>query len=261
MHQPIINLSHIFSHPKNVFLLKFVKFWRKMIGIIGILGKMGQALVQEIEKDPSLTFCGFSRNLSSLEDVAKKSCVLIDFSSPLLTLEVINIARKYKKPLVIGTTGHIQPIHNLLQDASLEIPIAYAPNFSLGINLLKAILENLPNMDYSINILETHHINKKDKPSGTALDLATLLNKKLNKNIPIQSERLGSVVGEHSIMFDLYEESIVIKHSVKSRQVFAKGALEMAKFLLTAEPGLYSPRDLFSSLGIISSLENQNEKC
>lgn len=222
------------------------------IGIVGIFGRMGQALVKEVESDPLLTLAGgLDLRLLSFDEVARKSSVLIDFSSPLTTKDVIAVARKHKKPLVIGTTGHKEPIQTMLQEAVLEIPVAYASNFSLGINLLKMILESLPNLSCPINISETHHIHKKDSPSGTALDLANLLNKKFSKNIPIHSERKGSVVGEHSVIFELYEEVIKMEHSVKSRQVFAKGAIEMAKFLIKAAPGLYSPRDLFTNFSIL----------
>jgi len=196
------------------------------IGLIGANGKLGKTITK-LEK---------VIEISRSTDRAKIECdVLIDVSSPEALLENLSA----NKPIVIGTTGH----KNLeaIQKGAETLPIFYAPNFSLSIALLKKLsLEIAKYFPENIDLIETHHTEKKDAPSGTALLLA--------QNLPgtkIQSIRSGNVIGEHTLIFSSPEEKITLSHEALTRDLFAKGALAAAHFLIGKPPGLYTMDNLF----------------
>jgi len=207
-----------------------------MIYVFGSRGRIGSSLVSLIQ-----SHAGYKT-----EDQLEKADVAIDFSSPLGTQEILKQVVRLKKPIVIGTTGHSPENQATISLASQEIPILFSPNFSLGMGSCleaAALLAKQLKNQASIDIIETHHLHKKDRPSGTALLLAQAMK---SKEIPIHSLRAGDTLGDHTVIFTLEGERIELKHQVYSRNVFARGALKAAVFLCGQDPGLYSVKDLFS---------------
>lgn len=162
--------------------------------------------------------------------------VLIDVSSPSALLDNL----KAEKPLVIGTTGHADL--TLIEEAARRLPIFFAPNFSVGMALLRKLsLEIARHFPSDIDLIEMHHAEKKDTPSGSALLLAQSL-----PNARIHSIRSGTIVGEHTLHFNTAEERLTLTHQAHTRTVFARGALAAAHFLIGKPPGLYTMDNLFS---------------
>lgn len=199
------------------------------IALIGSTGRLGSQIVTLSQQDGDFF-------MTSPEEAD----VIIDVSSPLACAQTLT----FKKPLVIGTTGHTPENKELIRQASLSTPILFSPNFSLG---MTACLEAAPLLakqleNFCTIITETHHIHKKDTPSGTALALAQAINP--TNPPPIQSIREGEIMGEHIISFSSQGETITLKHEVHSREAFARGALKAAQFLIHQKPGLYSMKDI-----------------
>jgi len=255
------------------------------LGIIGATGRIGKLLLSSALEDPAFCIAGgvaqknsesIGQDLGSLisrptigailhpqvETALENADIGIDFSSPSLLVEILDAALHLKKPLVLGTTGYSEKEREKIKEASQEIPILYSPNFSFGIALcLETVAFLAKNLygDAYIDIVETHHIHKKDAPSGSALALAKAIgNGKIINNpshsprskeeIVIHAIRFGETIGEHVVIFEWGEERIEIKHQAHSREAFAKGALKAAKFLIQKQPGLYSVKDLFSTV-------------
>ncbi len=251
------------------------------LAITGCVGKMGQQLIKSSRSDKkfrlvTLTenriinkkFCGIKPSLNT-ENAFKKINVIIDFTVPKCTLEVLRIASKLKKRVVIGTTGFTKKEESLIKRYSKKIPILKAGNMSLGINLLmyitKITSKSLSN-NYLSKILEIHHKHKKDYPSGTALmlgegiadgknkNLDKLIGKKfLNKKtfpysnkINFNSIRKGEVIGKHEVTFSSGKEVITLNHEAFDRALYSEGALTAAKWLTSKKSGLYSMRDLLN---------------
>lgn len=249
--------------------------------ITGCMGRMGQQLIKTIKKDKnfklhSLTefktvnkkFNGIKTQLNT-KDAFKNTDVIIDFTVPKCTFEVLKIASKLKKKVVIGTTGFTKKEENFIKAFSTKIPILKAGNMSLGINLLMYLTEiaskSLDNK-YLAKIFEVHHRHKKDYPSGTALMLGEGIavgknknfyniigNKYLNKkNFPFGSKinfssiRKGEVIGEHEVLFSSGKEIIKLNHKAFDRALYSEGALSAASWLMKQKPGLYSMRDLMN---------------
>ena len=249
--------------------------------ITGCLGRMGQQLIKSANKDNrfkiiSLTenkilkkkISGLLPNLNS-EEAFKKTDVIIDFTIPKCTLEVLKFAVKQKKRLIIGTTGFSKKQEDLIKNFSKKIPILKAGNMSLGINLLMYLTEitskSLGN-NFKSKIFEAHHKFKKDHPSGTAMmlgegiatgknkNLYKIIGKKyLNKNnfpygqkINFNSVRKGKIIGEHQVLFSSGKEIIRLNHEAFDRTLYSEGALTAAKWLINKKPGLYSMRDLMN---------------
>lgn len=239
------------------------------IGIIGASGKMGRRLIALCHSDKNVALVGglcsqqstaLGQDLGSLGnthllgvyasasfDTLINSDVLIDFSTPLLLPDLLSFSVATKKPLVMGTTGLSEKNREILLQASSQIPIFYSANFSIGIALLIDIAQQLFShpLDKTVSIEESHHTGKKDSPSGTALLIANALSKKLP--IPIISHRIGNVIGVHNIHYAFEEEKITLTHEALSRDVFAKGALLAAKWLIDKPPQLFSMNDLIQS--------------
>jgi 4-hydroxy-tetrahydrodipicolinate reductase len=197
------------------------------IGLIGPNGKLGQAIAALTPVLP------ISRNTPR----DQLPCdVLIDASSASSLLENLSA----NLPIVIGTTGHLDlsPIHA----AAKHLPIFYAPNFSLGIALLhKVAAEIARRFPSDIDLIETHHTQKKDSPSGTALLLAQIA-----PHTRIHSIRSGKIIGEHTFLFNTAEERITLSHETHSRDAYARGAIAAAHFLVGKPPGLYTMDNLFA---------------
>src|SRR6056300_1634220 len=249
--------------------------------ITGCMGRMGQQLIKTIKKDKnfklhSLTefktvnkkFNGIKTQLNT-KDAFKNTDVIIDFTVPKCTFEVLKVASKLKKRVVIGTTGFTKKEENLIKSFSKKIPILKAGNMSLGINLLMYLTEitskSLDNK-YLAKIFEVHHRHKKDYPSGTALMLGKGIAVGKNKNfyniigskylnrknfpfgnkINFNSIRKGEVIGEHEVLFSSGKEIIKLNHKAFDRALYSEGALSAASWLMKQKPGLYSMRDLLN---------------
>ena len=251
------------------------------LSITGCMGRMGQQLIKTSIKDKkfniySLTeyevvnkkFAGIKPQLNT-EAAFKKTDVIIDFTIPKCTFEILKIAVKLKKRVVIGTTGFSKKEEKLIKICSKKIPILKAGNMSLGINLLMYLTEIASKSlgkKYLSKIIESHHKHKKDFPSGTALMLArgiakgknkefySLIGKKyLNrktfpygKKINFSSIRKGEIIGEHEVLFSSGKEIIKLNHEAFDRALYSEGALTAANWLVKKRPGLYSMRDLMN---------------
>lgn len=179
--------------------------------------------------------------------IDKKPAVMIDFSLPVGTMACLDACKKYKIPLVIGTTGFDKRQLSKIKAASKTIPCLLSPNMSLGANLLfrlGAAAAQTLGPDYDVEIIETHHRFKKDAPSGTAKRLAESIAGVIGKNPPIHSLRIGDVVGDHTAVFSNLGERIELTHRVNNRDIFARGAIYAAKLLAKSKPGLYSMADI-----------------
>ena len=251
------------------------------LGISGCMGRMGQQLIKSSEKNKNFKLVTLTENLLinkkinkilpelNSEKAFKKTDVIIDFTVPSCTLEVLKIASKLKKKVVIGTTGFNKSQENKIKKYSKKISILKAGNMSLGVNLLMYLTEitskSLSN-NYLTKILEIHHKHKKDYPSGTALmlgkgvadgkkkDLYNLIGKRFlnkktfpyGKKINFNSIRKGEIIGEHEIKFSSGKEIITLNHEAFDRSLYSDGALTAAKWLIQQKPGLYSMRDLLN---------------
>ena len=249
------------------------------LSISGCMGRMGQQLIKSSKKNRNFKLISLTENrlinkkISGLKpsrnsiDAFNKSNVIIDFTVPKCTLEILKIASKLKKRVVIGTTGFSKKEENLIKKFSKKIPILKAGNMSLGVNLLMYLTEiasrSLGNNFFS-KIYEVHHKHKIDYPSGTALMLGKgiadgknknfynlvgkkYLNKKTfpyAKKINFNSIRKGGVIGEHEVRFSSGKEIIKLNHESFDRALYSEGALTAATWLMSKKAGLYSMRDL-----------------
>ncbi|MDA7485940.1 4-hydroxy-tetrahydrodipicolinate reductase [Candidatus Pelagibacter ubique] len=251
------------------------------LAISGCLGRMGQQLIKSLKKNKNFKLVALTENKAinkkiagikldiNTEQTFKKTDVIIDFTVPNCTLDILKIASKLKKRVVIGTTGFNQKEEALIKKFSKIIPILKAGNMSLGVNLLMYLTEIASkslNDEYLSKVFEVHHKHKKDYPSGTALMLGKgiadgknknlynlmgkrFLNKKsfpYGKKINFNSVRKGEIVGEHEVAFSSGKEIIKLNHEAFDRALYSDGALTAAKWLINKKPGLYSMRDLLN---------------
>ena len=251
------------------------------LAITGCMGRMGQQIIKSAGSDKNFKIVALTENriinkkirgikpsLNTVE-AFKKANLIIDFTVPKCTFEVLKIASKLKKRVVIGTTGFSKKEENLIKKYSRKIPILRAGNMSLGINLLMYLTEiaskSLGN-NFLSKVFEIHHKHKKDHPSGTALmlgkgiavgknkDFYKLMGKKyLNKKsfpygkkINFNSLRKGEVVGEHEVTFSSGKEIITLNHEAFDRALYSEGAFTAGKWLMNKKPGLYSMRDVLN---------------
>ena len=251
------------------------------LSITGCMGRMGQQVIKssKIAKNFKLVsvtenrvinkkISGLKPQLNS-ESAFKKVNIIIDFTIPKCTLEVLKIAFKLKKRVVIGTTGFSKKEEYLIKKYSKKIPILKAGNMSLGINLLIYLTEIASKSledNFLSKVFEVHHKHKKDHPSGTALMLGRgiatgknkdfyklmgkkYLNKKTfpySKKINFNSIRKGEIVGNHKVFFSSGKETITLDHEAFDRTLYSEGALTAAKWLMSKKPGLYSMRNVLN---------------
>ena len=251
------------------------------LAITGCMGRMGQQIIKSSKNNKNFKLVALTENkiinkkisgirpgLNNIETF-KNTSVIIDFTVPKCTLNVLKIASELKKRLVIGTTGFTKREENLIKKFAKKIPILKAGNMSIGVNLLMYLTEITSkslNNNFLSKIYEVHHKRKIDYPSGTALMLGrgiaygknknfyNLIGKKyLNKKsfpysnkINFNSIRKGKVVGEHEVRFSSGKEIIRLNHESFDRALYSEGALTAAKWLMTKKPGLYSMRDLLN---------------
>ena len=251
------------------------------LAIPGCLGRMGQQLIKSSKNDKNFKLVSVTENRITKKRVNglkpqlnsknafKNANIIIDFTIPKCTLEVLKIASKLKKRVVIGTTGFSKKEENLIKKYSKKIPILKAGNMSLGINLLMYLTEiaskSLGN-NFLSKVFEVHHRHKKDHPSGTALMLGKgiavgkkkdfyklmgkrYLNKKTfsyGKKINFNSIRKGKVIGNHKVYFSSGKETITLDHEAFDRALYSEGAFAAAKWLMGKKPGLYSMRNVLN---------------
>lgn len=235
------------------------------IAISGCAGKMGSRILSLSSEDKDLeAVVGIEQKLnpqvgakigtlkvSDNPNDIKVADVLIEFTSPEATVEHLDFAVRHKKALVIGTTGLTNEQIDRIKEASKKIPVVFSPNMSIGVNLLfrlvKEAAEKLSG-DYKVNIVEAHHVHKKDAPSGTAKKLAQIIKDASGREVSdIKSIREGEIVGDHKVTFESPVDTIEISHSAKTRDIFAQGALTAAKFIAGKKPGLYDMQDVLEA--------------
>ena len=251
------------------------------LAITGCMGRMGQQLIKSSRSDKNFKLIALTENKEikkkinginislNNEEALKKANVIIDFTIPKCTFQILRIASRLKKKVVIGTTGFTKKEENLIEKYSKKISILKAGNMSLGINLLMYLTEIASSSlgkNYLSKIFEIHHKHKKDYPSGTALMLGKgvavgknknfykligkkYLNKKsfpYGKKINFNSLRKGEIIGEHEVKFSSGKEIITLNHEAFDRALYSEGALSAAKWLINKKPGLYSMRDLMN---------------
>ena len=263
------------------------------IGIVGITGRMGRAIANlAINNEITDLVCGITRpdddligkdigvimaldnigvNVSSdFEELFIKSDVVIDFSTPEITLKCAELARKYKKNLVSGTTGLNEEQKQQLSKYAQGTVIVWSSNMSVGINLLFNLSQDIASIlhdDYDAEILEMHHNKKVDAPSGTALSLGEavatgrgldfgevnrktrdgIVGARQKNEIGFASLRGGDVIGDHTVIFASNGDRIEISHKASNRDIYAKGAIRAAIWSIGKEDGFYSMRDVISS--------------
>ncbi len=245
------------------------------------MGRMGQQIIKSAKVDKKFKLTTLTENIIirkkinginvelNSEQAFKKSDLIIDFTVPKCTFQILKIASKFKKRVVIGTTGFTKKEESLIKKYSKKIPILKAGNMSLGINLLMYLTEIASGSlgkNFLSKIYEVHHKHKKDYPSGTALMLGkgiaigknknfyALIGKKyMNKKsfpfgnkINFNSIRKGEIIGEHEVKFSSGKETITLNHEAFDRALYSEGALLAAKWLISKRPGLYSMRDLMN---------------
>jgi 4-hydroxy-tetrahydrodipicolinate reductase len=212
------------------------------LAVIGAFGKLGKAIQALASENPSFELGTLIGHLTPREKI--EGDLLIDASLSSAFKENIALALRLKKPLVSAVTGLSPSDFELMEKASRTIPIFYSANFSLGVALLHRFAKEAAakfHLDADIFLNETHHKQKKDSPSGTALLLAkSVETARKGAKVNIQSFRTGTIVGEHSLIFQAKEEKLVISHEAISRDAFARGILEAALFLSSQSPGQYT---------------------
>ena len=251
------------------------------LAISGCMGRMGQQLIKSVQKDKIFKIVSLTENrkinkkISGIQpqinsiDSFRRANIIIDFTVPKCTLEILKIASKQKKKVVIGTTGFTKKEEKLIKKFSNKIPILKAGNMSLGVNLLMFLTEVASrslDKNFLSKVYEVHHKHKKDYPSGTALmlgrgiakgknkDFYNLVGKKyfnkksfpFGKKINFNSIRKGEVIGEHQVTFSSGKEVITLNQESFDRALYSEGALTAAKWLINKKPGLYSMRDLLN---------------
>ncbi|MCL5674143.1 MAG: 4-hydroxy-tetrahydrodipicolinate reductase [Candidatus Omnitrophica bacterium] len=258
---------------------------KKRVAVCGACGRMGSTLIGLLNKDADLLLSvalesemhsSINREIlpgvkisSNWQGCENKIDIIIDFTAPVSTLKNLEFAHLNKIPIVIGTTGFSKEEKNKILEKSKSLPILFSPNMSPGVHLMMDVVEyaaKILSRDYEVEILETHHHNKKDAPSGTALKLGEIICKVKNlkpestfkfsrhnqtgprnkDEIGIHAVRMGDIIGEHSVFFAGTGETIEITHRCLSRESFAAGAILGAKFLLIQKSGMYEMKDVIN---------------
>ncbi len=244
------------------------------LAINGYYGRMGQTVANEAKKNEDIELvCGIDKMIKedsqikvydNAQSIKDKLDVIIDFSIPVATFEILEYAKEHKIPVVIATTGFTKEQEQQIEEYSKYIPIFRSSNMSIDINLMcKIVAEVAKKLKGSdIEIIETHHNRKIDSPSGTALMLGNAINEALDNNmfyefdrhskrekrskneIGFSSIRGGNIVGEHTVKFFSENETFEVTHTSYSSTVFAEGAIKAAKFIVEQKNGLYNMNDI-----------------
>lgn len=235
--------------------------------VTGAKGRMGQAIIEATEGNTSAAVGATIDLGDSLSDAIAKCDTVIDFTTHSFTSEVVTECLKRKAALVIGTTGHTDSELQEIRDAAAQIPIVFAPNFSVGVNTLFWLTRKATEIlgpDFDLEVVEMHHRHKTDSPSGTARRLAEILAEgrelsydddtrhgrfgdvgaRTDTEIGVHALRGGDVVGDHTVVYAGSGERVELTHKASSRQTFAKGAVRAAVWLKGKGPGLYDMQDV-----------------
>ena len=258
--------------------------------VIGAAGRMGARIIDAIHHTEGVQlvgateckghqrigtdageFSGIGKTgitiVDNLDSMSSECDVLIDFTAPASSLNTLEWAASRKKAVVIGTTGFSSQHTERIREMAQKIPCVFAPNMSVGINLLFKLISQAAHIlkdDYDIEVLESHHRLKKDAPSGTAMKIAQILAETLKRNldqvaihqrkgligersreeIGIQVIRAGDIVGDHTVLFAGAGERLEITHRAHSRDTFARGAVRAAQWVVAQKPGLYTMQDV-----------------
>jgi len=239
------------------------------IAITGSNGRMGQALIEAVKLNPNVSQGTILNRGDDINRVLKDFDVLIDFTRPEATLNALSVCQSAGKAMVIGTTGFSDDALKVINQASSDIPIVFAPNMSVGVNLTLNLLETTAKVigtDSNIEIVEAHHRHKVDSPSGTALKMGEVIANALGRDlsecavygregteeprdrqtIGFSSIRGGDVVGEHTVTFFMEGERVEITHKASSRMTYANGAVKASQWLTNQANGLYSMQDVLN---------------
>ena len=237
------------------------------IAINGSNGRMGKALIEAVKLNPNVSDGSILKRGDDIKRVLKDFDVLIDFTRPEATLDALSTCQSAGKAMVIGTTGFSDDALKVIDQASSDIPIVFAPNMSVGVNLTLKLLETTAKVigtDSNIEIVEAHHRHKVDAPSGTALKMGEVIANALGRDlsecavygregkegprdrqtIGFSSIRGGDVVGEHTVTFFMEGERVEITHKASSRMTYANGAVKASQWLTNQPNGLYSMQDV-----------------
>lgn len=241
----------------------------------GCLGKMGRVLTRCVIEDNELELvCGVSQHptennsfkiYSKMIDITENVDVVIDFSHHSALSDVLEFCLSTKTPLVIATTGYNEDELNKIREASKVIPIFHSSNMSLGVNVLLKLVKEATKMlsNFDIEVLEKHHNKKVDAPSGTAIMIANAVKevlpnieynygrygreaKRTDNEIGIHAIRGGTIVGEHDVIYAGHDEIVELKHIAQSKDIFAKGSIAAAKYLIGKDPGYYNMDNMLS---------------
>lgn len=221
---------------------------------------MGQAIQQSVDRADDLVLAGVWTRESSLDEVLKASDVLVDFSLPGANAAVLAGVSKHRKPLVCGVSGLDAAQIASMESVANSVAVVFDRNMSQGITVLDDMVRRMAaslGPEFSVEIRETHHVHKLDSPSGTALKLAESV--ALGKGVDVDDagihfevERRGEVPGDHTVVLTSPTETLSLKHSVTTRQVFADGALRAARWVVAQKPGMYQMRDVLFGADRIS---------
>ena len=217
--------------------------------LIGSKGRMGQTILALAKEHVDFDIVAECDLGEAIEEPMENCDVAIDFSQPPAIEEICRAALQNRRALVIGTTGHSTEQRRTIETAAENLPIVFASNFSVGVNVLfwlSAKAAELLGRDFEPEIVETHHTMKKDAPSGTAKTLAEIIKKagRTDSEVPIKSIREGEVVGDHKITFAGPSERLELIHRAGSREIFARGALRAARWIVGKPAGLYCMQDV-----------------
>lgn len=219
------------------------------ICVSGSKGKMGSRIIALAKQDAQLQVSAEFDLGVNPQGLIKNSDCLIEFTTPAATIEHLAFCVQYRKAMVIGTTGLSEQEKKQIQQAARQIPIVYSANMSVAVNVLFKLVENAAaalGPDYRAQIKEAHHIHKKDAPSGTAKELARLINKARGdaEEIPIESIREDEIVGDHTVTLESPWDTVELTHHAKTRDILAKGALSAAKFIVAKPAKLYTMQEV-----------------
>jgi 4-hydroxy-tetrahydrodipicolinate reductase len=219
------------------------------IVVTGAKGKMGQRIIALAKEAGDFEIAGEVDAGDSLEEVLEGADAVIDFSVATAAGKNAEIAAEHGVPIVIGTTGLTPDQEALVKKAAEKTAVIFAPNMSVGVNVMCKIVETASRAlgrDYAVDMEETHHVHKVDKPSGTAKRLIEMVKREHPEGVPCRSIREGEVVGDHTVRFSTDFETITISHSAATRDVFAQGALTAARWVAGKPAGLYGMDDVLN---------------
>ncbi len=207
----------------------------------GVMGKVLEEVAKRYDDIEIMAICDKNEELPSIREIHTDADVVIDFSVPDAVYDIVQYCEKHKVPLVSAVTGYSDEQEKIIDKLSQSIPVLRSSNFSIGMNVMRKLVQKATEiLEWDAEIIEMHHNRKKDTPSGTAI----MLKKSIGKDINIHSVRAGSIIGEHTVLFAGDNEIIGITHRAFSKNIFAEGAIKAARFIAKAPKGMYDMDDI-----------------